>query len=66
MGTIDAPKPPASRLLGAWSGGWDSLYISLVPLPATFLDSIHRVRLHPAVQDLLDPCRRQHAGLDDD
>lgn len=34
MATIDAGKPAAPKSLGA---AWDSLYISLVPLPAAFL-----------------------------
>ena len=37
MAAIDAGKPPRLKSSGAVSRGWDSLYISLVPLPAAFL-----------------------------
>ncbi|HEY4037218.1 MAG TPA: DUF2231 domain-containing protein [Burkholderiaceae bacterium] len=37
MAVIDAREPANRRSLSAGSSGWDSLYISLVPLPATFL-----------------------------
>jgi uncharacterized membrane protein len=37
MASIDAPKPAGGKFVEARLGGWDSLYVSLVPLPAAFL-----------------------------
>ena len=37
MAAIDAREPARTKSVRAGSGGWDSLYVSLIPLPATFL-----------------------------
>jgi uncharacterized membrane protein len=37
MAAIDVREPAECQPLRAGSGGWDSLYFSLVPLPVTFL-----------------------------